>query len=304
MATSTTRQVGFGEGSALPKFKAFLVTVLHRGKVNDAHMDMFLNEKNMHNFQLAFTHKSFDPKNNYELLEFIGDGILGACIVFYIHERFPRIRSVKWLTRLKHNLSSKRTLARLSLDQGFREYIRYGDEMQQIIDETPDLMRNFRYLTMLEDVMEAFFGVVTEVVRANGRTFGLAVEICNNIIKSFLDPIEINLKYDELFDGITRIKEMYESKKMGLRWPTKERKEGYNGPSPWVITRLPDDRFSVTIYGWPKNNRAVEDANKVKLATAISVDRDEAKAEAAVMGLKVLANTWRIQEIPPDPYER
>ena len=44
-------------------------------------------------WDMAFTHKSADPKNNYEFIEILGDSILNASIVAYMDERFPQIRS-------------------------------------------------------------------------------------------------------------------------------------------------------------------------------------------------------------------
>ena len=39
-------------------------------------------------WERAFTHKSYDPINNYEFLEFLGDGTVNNCTKWYISRKF------------------------------------------------------------------------------------------------------------------------------------------------------------------------------------------------------------------------
>ena len=51
-----------------------------------------INFKNEQILLQAITHKSYDPNNNYENLEFLGDRVLGP--VSYTHLTLPTIYSV------------------------------------------------------------------------------------------------------------------------------------------------------------------------------------------------------------------
>jgi len=272
--------------------------------VSDKHIAQILTDKNVKNFlDTVFTHSSFDPINNYELDEFLGDGTVNECIVYYIRHRFPKIISVKWMTRIKHNLSSKKQLAHYASATGLDKYVRYGDEMEEIIAANPNLKSNIEYMSMLEDVMEAFCGHLILTIEGAGHSHGVAVQIVHNILYSFFDAEEISLKYEDVFDGITRLKELYESKAKGLRWPTGKVKV-------YRITKIGDEKkgeqvgYEVQVYGWPKGNKTPIDENRVVLATARASSDDVAKHEASVKALKVLETTYGIVEFKADPYQR
>ena len=294
-----------------PGFKEFLVTLLKRGRVNDEHIDIFLSPENLVKFDLAFIHKTFDPVDNYEMMEFLGDGTVNEFIPYYIKIRFPRIVSVKWLTKIKHNMVSKKQLARLAKVQGLEKFIRYGKKMEEEMAKNRDLDNNIEYLSMLEDVMEAFFGCLTLVIENSGRDHGVAVQVSANILKSFFDNEEISIKYTDVFDAVSRLKELYESKERGFKWPTGEidesKKRGFKQPigeQAYEITRPHGDQFKVTVYGWPLNDKKPVLANRVVLATAFDIEKQNAKQKAAKQALAILDSSHGIRELPSNPYEK
>jgi len=320
----------------MSSFKDFVSSLLRRGGINQKHVNLFLTEENMKTFQKCFTHSSFDSKNNYELSEFIGDGLLSGCIVVYITRRFPKVINVKWQTRIKHNLTSKKMLAKLAIEVGMERFVRYGQAMKDEIEKEPDLTINMKYISMMEDVMESTLGAIMKIIVDSGKSYGIGFEVCLNLVSTFYDKLEIKLDYKVLFDGVTRLKEMYESKVRDLRWPTAEAHMGeiYDlqevlrteemsddarneltkiienrmktfdfSRSPYVITKLANGKFNVDVYGWPLGDKKPKKANRKFLAKALGSTKDEAKALASSEAMKVLDETYHIHERVISPYE-
>jgi dsRNA-specific ribonuclease len=288
-------------------FRDFHVSLLHRGNVKDEHIELFLSDKNMAELKKAFTHPSYDPVNNFEMYELLGDGTINEFVPYYTRDRFPRIVSVKWLTRIKHNLVGGKQLAIFARKEGLEEHILYGEEVAILKAKAPKDVRHYKakkgkkndYFSVLEDVMEAYFGCLTTIIQNSGKSHGVAVQISHNILRSFFDVEEISTKYEDVFDAISRLKELYESKKRGFKWPNDQA---------YVVTSggygAPTASFKADVYGWPRGDKKPEDKNKVLLATATAEDKDEAKQKAATKALAILDSSYGIKEFASDPYER
>jgi dsRNA-specific ribonuclease len=248
-------------------------------------------------FRKAFTHASSDPINNYEMYEFLGDTTVNSVIAYYLQQRFPKIVSVKWLTKLKHNLSSGKMLAKIAKQHGLDRYVKYGQEFEEKINKNPDLNTNTDYLAMLEDVLEAFFGCLVTIVEKSGKVFGVGQQIAYTIISSFLNELEISIKYEDVFDAVSRLKELYESKHRGSKWPHSETYE---------ITKLADGKYQVKVFGWPLGDKKYDkehpEENRVELANVKSLNKDEAKQKASNLALRKLDTVYHITEAIPNPY--
>jgi dsRNA-specific ribonuclease len=283
-------------------FYDFVSALLKRGNVKEVHIKLFLSDTNMIELKKAFTHPSYDHINNFEMYELLGDGSVNEFVPYYIRDRFPKIISVKWITRIKHNLVSKKQLAIFARKEGIEDHILYGDEIAVLKAKAPKDLRQYKsskgkskdYISVLEDVMEAFFGCLVTIIQNSGKSHGVAVQICHNIMRSFFDAEEISTKYDEVFDAISRLKELYESKNRGFRWPNDQA---------YVVNKV-NDTFKADVYGWPKGTKTPEDKNKILLASAVGVDKDEAKQKAAAKALAILDSSYAIKEFPSNPYER
>lgn len=292
-------------------FRNFLVQFLKRGKVRDAYVEKLLTPENLEEFRVAFTHPSYDAKKNYQLYEFLGDSVINEFVPFYLRWRFPRIVSVKWVTRLKHTLISGRYLAKIVRKEGIDAYAIYGDlpftssagrsfvGMNKEIDMNPDLDNNAHYLNMLEDIMEAFFGCLTTIIVDAGQPHGVATEISHNILRSLFGPAEIPHRFEDVFDPVSRLKELYESRARGYKWPNDQsyKFEKFEYPDGSV-------KFQTIVYGWPKGDKTVKQENKVELAREIALTKPDSKEKAARRALQVLDLTWGIKETQLDPYEK
>ena len=60
-----------------------------KDKINNLQKKINIKFKNLNLLKRSITHKSYDPINNYEKLEFLGDRILGLVISKKLLELFP-----------------------------------------------------------------------------------------------------------------------------------------------------------------------------------------------------------------------
>ena len=267
--------------------------------------------QNLGEFKIAFTHPSAGAERDYQLYEFLGDAVINEFVPFYLRWRFPRIVSVKWVTRLKHTLISGKFLAKLVRAEGIDAYAIYGDGpfscsagrslvgMRKEIEKNPDLDNNAFYLAMIEDIMEAFFGCLTTLIVNSGKPHGVATEVSHNILKSIFGPFEIPHRFEDVFDPVSRLKEVYESRVRGYKWPNDQsyKFEKFEFPDGSV-------KFQTIVYGWPKGDKTVIPANRVELAREVALTKPESKEKAARRALNVLDVTWGIKETQLNPYEK
>jgi len=183
------------------KFIYFLGQVLSLSNLNQQYYSVLLDKESVQLYDQAFTHRTADPVNNYEYLEFLGDTTLNKSIAWYLSRRFPQLNcpeGVKVLTRLKINLISKKSFAEFAKQLSFWNFVSADSETRSMkMDKT------------LEDVFEAFFGATESIIDSRIQ-LGAGYSICYNIIEKLLDSRDISLKYDHLFDAKTRLKEIFD----------------------------------------------------------------------------------------------
>lgn len=204
MMSSDKNDVPMYKGIRGQSFKNLITTILKRGKVSQQIIDTLLDEEGLKLYEVAFTHPSTDSDENYEYLEFLGDSVVNTAIVWYIARRFKQLqgsKGVKVMARLKINLISKKSFAECAQRLNIWDYISCSETIRQT---------NKR--KVLEDVFEAFFGATTFLM--DNKVFhcsGYAVVYA--IVASLFDEISISLKYEDLFDARTRIKELFDCNK-------------------------------------------------------------------------------------------
>ncbi len=270
-----------------PNFKKFITSLLEYGGLSKKNIMEFTDDESMKEFRTAFIHKSYDEYNNYELLEFLGDVTLNDIAAHYILEKHPKIVSKKWLTRLKHNLTSKNALSGIANRHNFAEHTLYGKEIREVIlfsKEKEDLLKNKTYITMLEDTFEAFVGALTCIVNSKYR-IGIGYVVAYTVVKKFIGEIEITLKYEIDFDAKTQIKEIFDQ----CGWEFDKNIKSYydRNVGMWVSK----------IFGFPKEN-------KVMLGTSKDISRNDSQQEASRKAVKYLNKHYKIMGNPLSPYER
>jgi ribonuclease-3 len=98
----------------------------------------------------ALTHRSRGA-DNYERLEFLGDGVLGCAVADELYGRFPQLSEGK-LTRLRASLVREETLAQVGKELGVEAFLRLGEgELAAGPEPRPSI---------LADALEAVLGAV------------------------------------------------------------------------------------------------------------------------------------------------
>jgi dsRNA-specific ribonuclease len=181
-------------------FENMLRNILKKGKLKKDYIDLII-KNGMPLYSQAFTHPTADENNNYEPLEFLGDSIVNCVIVWYLSRRFPQLNcqdGVKILARLKINLVSKKVFANFGSELDFWKYVSADKET-----------RDTKMKKTLEDVFEAFFGATQKLIDSEIR-MGVGYSICYNIIQNLFENMQISLKYEDLYDPKTRLKEVFD----------------------------------------------------------------------------------------------
>ena len=191
----------------IDEFKLHVRKILRYSGLDKKYIRFLTNEENIKLYVQAVTHPYFAPLENYEWFEMMGDAILNKCMVYYINHRFPFLHNhqgVKVIARLKINLVSKKMFAEISCRLGFPAYIRFIDNLPKVNPKS-----------LFEDVLESFFGL-TEWLMDQHYEMGSGHVVCYRILKTIMDAIPISLKYEDLFDNITRLKETFDMFKVQL----------------------------------------------------------------------------------------
>jgi dsRNA-specific ribonuclease len=196
-----TEQVIY-QGTRGQEFKSFITGLLSRGKITPRYMDILTSESSMKEYDKAFTGKDANMVNNYENYENMGDVSANKFIVWYAYKRFPQLDcpdGVAVVARLRINYGSKASFGRIGDRLGFWPFI----------TETQD-KRNVAKKTLIEDCFEAFIGCTEHLLDKHTRV-GVGYAIVYDILKSIFDEETISLEYNDLYDSLTRLKEVFDT---------------------------------------------------------------------------------------------
>jgi dsRNA-specific ribonuclease len=188
-------------GSRGEDFKKLILSVLRKGKIKEHYIEYLMNEESMKIYDAVFTSSTADENNNYEVYEQMGDVLAGSFIIWYMYRRFPKLQTseaVKIVARLKINYGSKNSFFPIAEKLGFWNFITASEEK-----------RNREKKPLLEDTLEAFIGATAFILDSKIKE-GVGYAIVYEILKSIFDEMSISLKYENLYDSITRLKEIFD----------------------------------------------------------------------------------------------
>lgn len=194
------------------EFKNFINFLLSKGNLKDKYIALLTDDNAMGLYDMAFTNPTADANRNYEMFEKLGDASCNKAIVWYIFNKFPKLstkpQGVMLLSRISHVLRSKDTFANIGIKLGFEQFITSG-EMLVKGGEYKKVMHVKRN-SVVEDCFEAFFGA-TEWLLDHRVRRGVGYAIVNDIISSILNESPFpSIRYEDLFDPITRLKELFD----------------------------------------------------------------------------------------------
>lgn len=280
------------------KFRTLIKTILSNyGKLTDNTINILLDSEydgktGLQLYGQAFTHKSINEEENYEYFEWIGDSTANNCICWYLTKRFPQlkqVKAVKILARLKANLGSKHTFEKLSESLGFWDFISSGmDEMKKNGEVIVYEVRQRKKKDLLEDTLESFIGV-TQTLLDEFIQEGVGFKICYNIIKTIYDDIDISLKYTDLWDPITRLKELFDkyNEEFGGKFSKKN------------ITAVDVENDNNEYSTWNVSITYTKNGRKQTIGKGSHAKKKDAEQMAAKESIKTLNEMGYIKEVDP-----
>ena len=291
-------------GSRGQDFKNMIVGLLKRGNLKAKYIDLLTDEKSLLAYGQAFTAVTADKVDNYERFEQIGDVTANKFIVWYAYRRFPQLDctdGVKVVARLRINYGAKQFFAPLGEQLGFWNFISAAEDGV----ERNMYYRNKNKKDLLEDCIEAFIGC-TEYLLDKAFRPGVGYGIVYDILASIFDEIDMSLRYEDLYDAKTRLKETFDNYKNEL------------GQNQWIyITNRQDtgEKYSMkksVVYQIPKNtskqviNNGLDilpQSYWIPLGSGIASSQADAEQLAAKKGIETLKNMGYFKD-PPQEYDR
>jgi dsRNA-specific ribonuclease len=293
-------------GSRGADFKKLIAGLLDRGKLKPKYIESLTDEKSLLAYGKAFTAASADAKNNYEQFEQLGDVTANKFIVWYAYQRFPQLdcpEGVKVVARLRINYGAKESFAPLAEKLGFWDYI----SAQEDGLERGTKYRNRHKKDLLEDTFEAFIGC-TEYLLDKKFRVGVGYGIVSDILSDIFNELDISLKFEDLFDAKTRLKETFDA---------------YPHLGDWIFIDSREDtgeegytRANATVYQVPPNMdkrpiRRTTGPNKrdydefpqngwIPLGKGTSSKKGDAQQKAAAQGIETLKNMGYYRDPPAD----
>lgn len=293
-------------GSRGKDFKKLIIGLLDRGKLKPKYIESLTDEKSMLAYGKAFTAASADTKNNYEQFEQLGDVTANKFIVWYAYQRFPQLdcpEGVKVVARLRINYGAKESFAPLAEKLGFWDYI---SAQEDGVDRGTNY-RNRHKKDLLEDTFEAFIGCTEYLLDKKFRP-GVGYGIVYDILSDIFNELNMSLKFEDLFDAKTRLKETFDAYPQLGNWVFIDSREDTG-----------EEGFSLanaTVYQVPPNMdkhpiRRITGPNKrdynefpqngwILLGKGTASKKGDAQQKAAAQGIETLKNMGYYRDPPAD----
>lgn len=260
-------------------FKTLIKGVLKKGNIKKKYIAILTNPDNMEQYSAAFTSEQVDENHNYQVYEQLGDLSGNKFIVWYIYRRFPQLKcaeGVKVAARLRINYGSKNSFYKIAEDLGFWNFISATNDLRQR-----------KKKPLLEDVFEAFLGV-TETLLDEQVMYGVGYACVYKILGAIFDDMKISLRYEDLYDAKTRLKELFDIhvEKLGPL-VYEERKDDLITYS--TAYRCAGGTYATRPDGSVNTKRIIGRYHKVKIgegSAALKADAQQAAAAAAIEELR------------------
>lgn len=275
-------------------FKTLIKSVLNKGRLKKRYIEILTTPESMLEYGDAFTSEQVDVNNNYQVYEQLGDLVGNKFIGCYIYRRFPQLMggskakskdAVKIAARLRINYGSKNSFSKIAENLGFWDYI----------TATKDT-RFRKKKSLLEDVFEAFLGV-TEHILDEQVLYGVGYACVYKILETIFDEMDISLRYEDLYDAKTRLKELFDIhvEKLGpLIY--EETKEDKNFRS--IAYRCDGGSYTEHPDGTINTNRIVGRYTKIKIGEGVAPLKANAQQAAASDALANLARQGYVKYAP------
>ncbi len=136
-----------------------------------------LNKESLKLWKHCFTHITYDPEDNYETLESVGDKVLSYTFKTMLYQKFPDITASE-LNNLDQHYMSTHLQSIMSAKMGLTNWLRVNGEVPKSSEK------------IREDLYESFFGTIdTIMIKKYGIGYG--VRVCMKFMEKAFN-IEFN----------------------------------------------------------------------------------------------------------------
>lgn len=217
-------------GNKDEEYRQFIIKLLvNNGKIKQQDAELYTDKECMPFFIQAMTHDSVNPTNradNYEMYEHFGDATCNKSATWYLKNRFPDIvkkgdEGVQYISKQKSIITSKPYLAKYSDELGFSNFIRYRPLEFEYTKDSGNVAQTEKHKkvitidrSMKEDVFEAFFGCLEDVIDKKEGIPGIGYSVAFTILASIWDSKYIPFTKNELIDAKTQLKEIFDRRKI------------------------------------------------------------------------------------------
>ena len=275
-------------------FKTVIKNALQRGNIKEKYLDILLTEDSLKVYNTAFTHKSANPKENYEILEHLGDVTANNILAWYFYRKFPQLNcpnGLSILSKLESKYKAKKSYSTFANNLGFWDFVS-ADKKSKATN------RN----TILEDVFESFIGA-SELLLDTYFMIGVGNNILYDVMKSLLDEENISLKFEDISTSRTRIKEFIDKlnslnklNKLGRESKYRyETLEDIQKKDNKIIRKFTLTLF-MTLFYIDENGKTIIIEDK-PLGKGTAFKKADAEEEAAKNGLNYILNVLKIPEL-------
>lgn len=302
--TSIIQNVYLGSRGA--DFKSLITGLLRRGNLKPKYIEKLTDQNGMEAYGQAFTARTADSVNNYERFEQIGDVTANKFIVWYAYRRFPQLDctdGVKVVARLRINYGAKQFFGPLGEQLGFWPFISAAEEGV----ERNQYYRNRNKKDLLEDCFESFVGC-TEYLLDRAFRPGVGYGIVYDILANIFDEIQISLKYEDLYDAKTRLKETFDAYKELGGWYFQDTREEIDGGftmANTILYQMPPDTPQQPIKKITGQGRTdfelIPQRGWRHIGSGIASKKGDAQQKAAEQGIETLKQMGFFKE-PPAEY--
>ena len=139
-------------------------------KINKFQKNLNIKFKNIDLLIQAVTHKSYNPKKNYEILEFLGDRILGLTISNKLIQLYPN-EKVGTLDKRFSNLVNKITCYNVGNNLKLNEFILIGNSKKKILNIENKIISDICESIIGAIYLDRGYKVANEFILNNWKTY-------------------------------------------------------------------------------------------------------------------------------------
>ena len=230
----------------------------------------------MSNFKASITHQSVTNNimTSLEFFEKIGDTVINLCVRWWVVRAHPEIKNIGYQNIVYDALKGTWYLGKIGIEKGWVDVVKVRrdamnklENMARKIGKLADLSE---YVKIYEDSVESFFGCLVYSMLDDGKTFGAAIEVSNQIFLWMIETTHFNgpdeppgmpTSYKDVYDPITILRNLYQDKASGLRWNhelayDRKIRDGYYEGDVWI-----PPAWKWTVYHWDNAGPIKEEEN-------------------------------------------